>query len=683
MCKQIVALVLFFLMALEPGAQNIWKIEADSISSDNYYGATVANGQIGLVSSPEPLKISRVVLGGVYDIYGNGRVNNFVNGINMLDVELKIDGSLITQHNISNYIQAINMYDGLFEGRFDHKKAHVEYCYTALRNLPYSCMMKVTIIPNADIQVSAENIIKVHESMSSSTEFFTTVHNGIDEYNIATTTVFTPTKKIEIGASSTIICDTTKYERSEISHLSNRKAGIHSQRMTVNLHSGEKYTFYILGSTISSLDNSDVRNELERLNFFLAVEGPERLMNKHLDLWHKLWESDIQIDGDAQSQQDIHNMLFNLYGFVRENSGLSLSPMGLSGFGYNGHVFWDSETWVFPALLLLHPEMAKTLIDYRYNHLDAAKRNAYIYGYKGAKFPWESSSSGYEDIPPHNLYGAYEIHINADIAIAAWQYYQVTKDMEWLKAKGYPIIKECADFWVSRAEFNEKGGYDLINVIGADERNINARKGKNVNNNAYTIGAAVTNLKIAEKAAAIVGQKPNAEWKTIADGLNIVKFENGLIREHDDYIDGALTKQIDVGLLIYPLGIITDKNEIKRNLDYYIKTVPRKTTPAMSKSVYSIIYSQIGEYDNAWNYFKDSYIPNLNPPFRVIAEFDGGTNPYFITGAGGTLQSVLMGFCGLRITDRGIVLSKSAVPSSWSGLIIKGIGPDKKTYRIK
>lgn len=664
-------------------AQDAWNVEVDNIIREGYYGVTVANGQLGLVSSPDPLKVERVVLGGVYDIYGRGRVNNFVHGINMLDVDLRIDGSSMKSGNISNYKQRLNMYDGAFEASFDYKdKAKVEYKYAALRHLPYSCIMQVTVTPLKDVKLYAENVLTVHESMNHSTEFFTTVKNGIDTYNIATTTAKTPTKGIEMGASAVIIPD-AGYERPEISHLSTKGTGIHSQKIEVNLEKGKPYTFHVLGAIISNVKHVDVRNDLERLAFYMAVEGPERLIAKHQSAWHKLWESDIVIEGDPQSQQDIHSMLFHAYGFLREGSGLSMSPMGLSGFGYNGHVFWDSETWVYPALLMLHPELAEAMVDYRFQRLEAAKEIAYTHGYRGAKFPWESTDSGFEDIPPHNLYGNFEDHITADIAIAAWQYYQVTQDLDWLKKKGFPIIKECAEFWVSRVDEDGNGGYDLINVIGADEWNVNDRNGKNTNNNAYTIGTVTTNLRVAQKAAKLLGEKVDPMWETVASGLTLPKFDNGIVKVHDGYVDGTKTKQADVVLLAYPLGIMTDKNEIKQNLEYYLKTVPRKSTPAMSKSVYSILYSQIGDPENAWYYFQDSYIPNLNPPFRVVAEFDGGTNPYFITGAGGTLQSVIMGFGGLRITDKGIVAGKPAVPAHWTGLTLKGIGKDKKTYKVK
>ena len=159
--------------------------------------------------------------------------------------------------------------------------------------------------------------------------------------------------------------------------------------------------------------------------------------------------------------------------FVREGSGLSCSPMGLSGFGYNGHVFWDADTWIFPALLLLHPELAESMIEYRYQRLDAAKHNAFMHGYKGAMYPWESSDKGNEDNTVTNIYGPFENHITGGVAMATWQYYSVVQDLDWLRQKGFPIISAAADYWVSRSEPNEAGEYEIRNVIGADEWNQN------------------------------------------------------------------------------------------------------------------------------------------------------------------------------------------------------------------
>lgn len=128
---------------------------------------------------------------------------------------------------------------------------------------------------------------------------------------------------------------------------------------------------------------------------------------------------------------------------------------------------------------------------------------------------------------------------------------------------------------------------------------------------------------------------------------------------------------------------ITDPGQIKKDLDYYATRVPNEGTPAMTQAIFTLLYARLGDGDKAYHFFKDAYIPNLNPPLRVIAETKGGTNPYFATGAGGIIQSVLMGFGGLDITSKGIIQLPSKLPSGWKSLTITGVGPDKKTFTVK
>ncbi len=103
----------------------------------------------------------------------------------------------------------------------------------------------------------------------------------------------------------------------------------------------------------------------------------------------------------------------------------------------------------------------------------------------------------------------------------------------------------------------------------------------------------------------------------------------------------------------------------------------------MTQAIFTLLYARLGDREKAWHWFKDAYLPNLNPPFRVIAETKGGTNPYFATGAGGILQSVLMGFGGLEITPKGITQIKSVLPGGWKSLTLTGVGVDKKTFMVK
>jgi len=121
---------------------------------------------------------------------------------------------------------------------------------------------------------------------------------------------------------------------------------------------------------------------------------------------------------------------------------------------------------------------------------------------------------------------------------------------------------------------------------------------------------------------------------------------------------------------------------VRKDLAYYETRVPHEGTPAMTQAVFTTLYARIGDADKAYSWFKDAYLPNLNMPFRVIAETKGGTNPYFATGAGGVLQSVLMGFGGLEVTSKGIIQIQSVLPKNWKSLTITGVGPEKKTFAV-
>ncbi|MEL7148008.1 MAG: glycoside hydrolase family 65 protein, partial [Bacteroidota bacterium] len=450
---------------------------------------------------------------------------------------------------------------------------------------------------------------------------------------------------------------------------------MHLTKFSRQLKKGETLNFQVVGSTIASAHVPDAFNEAERLTIYAMLEGKDRLLNRHLHEWEKLWTSDIQVDGPAEVQRDIRSALYHLYSFAREGTAYSLSPMGLSGLGYNGHVFWDTELWMYPPLLMLQPEIAKSLLEYRWKMLPEAKKNAFSHGYKGAMFPWESADTGQEATPVWALTGPFQHHITGCVGWSFWKYYEVTKDKEWLKERGYPMLKEVADFWTSRVERNGPGKYEIKNVIGANEWE------ENIDNNAFTNGMAITVLRYATQAANELRIRPNPDWAHVADNIPILKFSDGTTRENATY-DGVMIKQADVNLLAFPLDVIRDEQQIMKDLRYYEKRMA-PDGPAMGNSVLTALYARSGNLKKAGEWFTKSYAPNKVPPFGVISETAGGTNPYFATGAGGMLQAILSGFGGLEITKDGIIQMKTGLPPGWKSLTISGVGVENKTYTIK
>lgn len=674
--KKLIACILLLFIEVSTYSQDPWIIKADKIDPSNYYGITVANGMIGIVSSPEPFKVKDVVLAGAYDLYGRGRVSNFLRSFNLLNMYLEIDGKRLDAKSVSNFKQELDMQHAAFTTSFDYAdKASVQYTYYALRQLPYTVLSNITITAKKDIQITAASVMETPDALRDVENYYNEIDRPHVTISLLTSQAKSPTGKLLMCASNTFLFDEPHGSEPKVIHEM-WDNNMHLMKFSKPIKAGTIYTYSVAGSSITSAQHQDPLNEAERMTLFAKLEGKERLMNFHNKAWDSLWTSDIIIDGDAQAQQDVHSMLYHLYAFSREGTNYSLSPMGLSGLGYNGHVFWDADLWMFPALLVMHPELAKNMVEYRYERLEAAKRNAFSHGYKGAMYPWESAETGVEETPVWALSGPFEHHITADVALAAWNYFCVTQDTAWLRSTGWPILSATADFWASRVERNGPHQYDIKNVVAADEW------AENVDNNAFTNAAAIGNLKAAIAAANILGLKWNSDWQTVADNIPILKMPGGITQEHAQY-KGEGIKQADVNLLAYPLKIITDTAQVRKDLDYYSTRVPDEGTPAMTQGIFALLYARLGSGEKAYHWFKEAYEPNLNPPFRVIAETKGGTNPYFATGAGGILQAVLMGFGGVDITPNGIVQIKTALPKHWKSLTLKGIGINRKTYIIK
>lgn len=657
-------------------AQDPWKITAGKINPSEYYGITVANGMIGIVSSPEPFKVKDVVLAGAYDLYGRGRVSNFLRSFNLLNMQLDIDGRRIGAADAGGMQQQLDMRHASFTTSFDYiDKATVSYTYYSLRQLPFTVLMDVSITAKKDISIGSASVMEAPDALKEVQNYYNEIDRPHVVISLLTSSAKSPTGKLLMSASNTFLFSEEHGHEPRVIHEM-WDNNMHLMKFSRKIKAGETYRFSIAGSSITSAHHDDPLNEAERMTIFAKLEGRERLIDFHNKAWDKLWASDIRIEGDEQSQQDIHSMLYHLYSFVREGTDMSPSPMGLSGLGYNGHVFWDTELWMYPAILVLHPEMAKSLVEYRYNRLAAAKRNAFNHGYKGAMFPWESAATGVEETPVWALSGPFEHHITACVGMAAWNYYCVTQDKEWLKEKGWPLLKETADFWASRVERNGPGRYEIKNVVAADEW------AENVDNNAWTNASAKAVLQQATAAAKLLGITADPDWMQVATNIPILKMDNGVTQEHATY-KGEGIKQADVNLLSYPLKEITDPQQVRKDLAYYETRVPNEGTPAMTQAVFALLYARLGDGEKALHFFKDGYQPNLNPPFRVIAETKGGTNPYFATGAGGLIQSMLMGFGGLEITPQGMVQVKSALPKQWKSLTITGVGVEKKIFSVK
>jgi len=405
-----------------------------------------------------------------------------------------------------------------------------------------------------------------------------------------------------------------------------------------------------------------------------AVFGPNRD-------WPKIWnQSDITIGGDPEAQQVTHANMFYLLSSTYPGSTNSIPPFGLSSSGYNGHVFWDAEVWMLPALIVQHPAEARGIIDYRFKRLAQAKTNAHLHGFAGAEYPWESADTGVEVAP---AYMQPERHITADVGWAAWQYYLWTGDKAYLVSEGWPILQSTANYWVSRATLGADQKYHIHSVISPDE------DAGIVDDDAWTNAVAQANLRAAIQAARIIGQPVDPRWAEVASGMYLAyDAVHKIIAENNRPQDERfVAKQADTLLLLYPLNRPCNARLAGRMLDFYHAHVS-PDGPAMTSSIEAIVAARLGRAQLSLNLFHDSYRPFVRGPWDSFSETAKSVGSgYFCTGMGGCLQSVLMGFAGLQVVSgddagQGIKIATDQtaalycdphLPPGWSGLTVKGV----------
>jgi trehalose/maltose hydrolase-like predicted phosphorylase len=222
---------------------------------------------------------------------------------------------------------------------------------------------------------------------------------------------------------------------------------------------------------------------------------------------------------------------------------------------------------MYPPLLMLQPDLAKSMLRYRLDRQAGAQHKAQMNGYRGLMFPWESAESGeevqgssYNQVGP---WGQYEQHISGDIALAAWQYWKMTRDLDFLASDLEPLLRGVAEFWVSRVTKGSDGLYHILQVMGPDEYHYP------VDDSAYTNAAALVSLNAAVEAANFLNRNVNPAWLDIATNLYI-PF-NATLQIHPEFANytGDTVKQADTVLLGYPMGLDMNATVRANDVNYY------------------------------------------------------------------------------------------------------------------
>ena len=456
-----------------------------------------------------------------------------------------------------------------------------------------------------------------------------------------------------------------------------------------SVKSGTSYDFTKFVGVDTALTSGTPGSSAVAASQNAAAKGWTSLFADHATAWTDLWQSDIAVANQPDLQDWLRASLYNTWSSVRDGSDDSISPVGLSSDNYAGLIFWDAETWMYPSLLLMHPDLAESVVEYRQKTLPGAQKNAVEYGYQGTLYPWQGAGTGSLDQechsvdPPHCLT---QIHLQGDIALSVWQYYLATGDISSLRSH-WPILENIALFWASRVSSNSDGSYSIRNVAGPDEYS------NGVDDGVFTNAGAATALRNATKAAQILGYSAPAQWTTIADHLRMpFDSTNQVFLQYAGY-SGSLIKQADTVLLIYPMEWPMSSQVAANTLDYYAqRTDP--DGPAMSDAIHAVDSAQIGEPGCATKTYLDRSIePFVRDPFAQFAEARGdkagandplaGSPAYdFLTGAGGFTQVFTYGLTGFRWRADRVHLDPMLPPQLSGGVTLSGLHWQGRTFDV-
>jgi len=441
---------------------------------------------------------------------------------------------------------------------------------------------------------------------------------------------------------------------------------------------GHTYSFSQIGSIVSSDDASRPLERATRDAEEARGRGFERLAADNARAWLRRWETDIEVDGSPELQRVVRSMLFYLLCSADSGTKLGIPPMGLSSGGYYGHIFWDSDTWMFPSLLLTHPDVAHSLVAFRGRTLAAARANARANGFRGAMYPWEADERGAETTPQFAIQNARsEIHVTGDVALAQWQYYLATGDSTWLAEEGFPVIRETADFWVSRSTCDASERCHIENVVSVAEGLIG------VTDDAYTNAVAGKNLEFAVAASKRLGRPADPRWSLLASRLHLpYDSVSQFFRTYEGAPDSTLGWVTP--LLSYPLAVPMSPRAKRAQLQQAFAQLLKEGPGAMMGStILSVGAAELNDQAMVDSLLPFSYRTHMKGPFLMLSETPTNDAVNFVTGAGGFLQQVIYGWTGLRLGERGLEPAFPPVlPSSVKRLVLRNIQVRGKRYDV-
>lgn len=685
---------------------NGWIIKHD-LTNFNYYNETEtifaqANGYLGTRATLEEgykKEIEGTFINGFYDtekiVYGESAYGYAKNRQTQLlvpnskNIRLVIDNEVLDleESKIENHSRSLNLQTGVLTRNLTwttKTNKVLEVTYEKIVSMDYENLMIVNIKLNPiNFKGSIKILSGIKKDIAIAIDENDPRVSGDLKYSLISKNIYMKDNNLIYEAStenSNLSLLNGVYNK--IDNIINKNVKIEKdciiEEIEVNLEKEldfTKYCFY-------SFDKNEEYNNEEKIYEFNELKKQNYYYYKELQksYYKRFWDkSDIIINGDDKIQAAIRFNMFHLVQSVGKNGKTNIAAKGLTGDGYEGHYFWDTETYVIPYFIYTNPEIAKQLLSYRYSILDKAKERAKELSYKGALYPWRTING--EESSAYYPAGTAQIHINADIMYSVKKYYEASEDLDFMIDKGLEMLIETSRFYADYMDYIEGRGYCINGVTGPDEYSAL------VNNNTYTNMMVKYQVKFLVDFMKNIKEKDENTYNNLVNKFNITdeelnlykdiyenmyihRIEDNMIGQDDSFLNKKVwdfnsTPKENYPLLLHYHPMVIYKHQVlkqadlilamlltpeyfteeekKVNFDYYEKINTHDSS--LSECIHSIMANELGYDDMSYKFFTNTVNTDLYDLHNNVK------NGVHIAAMAGSWQCIVFGFAGMRQID--------------------------------
>ena len=711
---------------------NVTNSNASLEELQSTHGAFVGNGKVGFITAFDRIGVQKSIIGTTFDFNEDGLyVDNVTSGFDFTTIQL-FDHAAgpETVSSVEFVSQSLNMFTGIattnlqITNTSNMNVVDVSYDLFPLRNLPYCTVQSITFTPQQDMPVLEffheitcdKNIIV--EDYNNNTIFNEMVNPNAGIYMLTGKGTFRDTGKT-IAVASTYITGDSNFGVVGFNRYSQKRETCYQKLVLTNVLSNVPYKVDILSTVMTGYDFKRPAEEVKRIAINVAniAQSPCQLATvrqNHVNAWWRMWKSNITIEAKtgitAQETKDFNSVkrmlrysMYNLWSSVREGVRTEVNPASLTVLDNFGTLFFDGDLWFLPLLTIMRPDIAKNVLEARYRVLDRAVELAAGYGFCGSKYPYVHDVTEYINAPYWDLNGPMHIFNTALVSISIWNYYRITLDKDWLRNKGYAMLRNIADFFVSRVEIDQDGTYHFRNVVSFD--------------NAVLDDDALTNylikmaLQFAIEASWELNIVENCRWESTYYGIDALFFgnnPNGIIQKDANATSGQSYKFLEmlIPLLSYYNNLYLTNNPsrnastINANLTYYQNTiVPAYENCPLNNLILAwmngtIINTGIN-YSETFNQAVLNIINNNVFGLWGNINMDNNDNVFQDISLGCMFALMLLTTVGtLKMTgvvtetrfyteEMGFSVSNtSAMPSTWKNVKLTGLGVNGQVFNV-